>query len=125
MFKINKCWVGTFLCPRGYQSAWADDKTVCPPYNYFENKFTLICHQLTAFLAQPLFQLVPILSGGLAIGLLGQHLNNIDDRKQPRLSGLIKHAADCMLFKEAGCGCIVRTPCSWMAGLAISTSDKL
>ena len=42
MFKINKCRVGTFLCPRGYQSAWADDKAVCPPYNYFENKFTLV-----------------------------------------------------------------------------------
>jgi hypothetical protein len=41
MFKINKGRVGTFLCPRGYQSAWADDKAVCPPYDYFENKFIL------------------------------------------------------------------------------------
>ena len=29
------------MCPRGYQSAWADDIAVCPPYDYFENKFTL------------------------------------------------------------------------------------
>ena len=42
MFKINKCRVGRFLCPRGYQSAWADDIAVCPPYDYFENKFTLL-----------------------------------------------------------------------------------
>jgi len=24
--------VGTLLCPRGYHTAWADDKPVCPPY---------------------------------------------------------------------------------------------
>jgi hypothetical protein len=41
MFQINKCRVGTFLCPRGLQTAWADDKAVCPPYDFVENKFTL------------------------------------------------------------------------------------
>jgi len=41
MFKINKRRVGTFLCPRGHQPAWADDRAVCPPYDYLENKFTL------------------------------------------------------------------------------------
>jgi len=44
MFKINKCRVGTLLCPRGFQTAWADDNTVCPPYNFVENKFTLSMH---------------------------------------------------------------------------------
>ena len=34
VFKINKCRVGTHLCPRGLQTAWADDKTVCPPYDF-------------------------------------------------------------------------------------------
>ena len=32
MMKINDGRVGTLLCPRGYQTAWADDKPVCPPY---------------------------------------------------------------------------------------------
>src|SRR3989304_8998756 len=32
MMKINEGRVGTLLCPRGYQTAWADDKPVCPPY---------------------------------------------------------------------------------------------
>ncbi len=26
--------VGTILCPRGYQIAWADENPVCPPYNF-------------------------------------------------------------------------------------------
>jgi len=34
-------------CPRGYQSAWADDKAACPRYDYLENKFTLIHHYLS------------------------------------------------------------------------------
>ena len=30
------------FCPRGYQSAWADDKAVCPPYDYLKNKLAML-----------------------------------------------------------------------------------
>ena len=37
MMKINDGRVGTLLCPRGYQTAWADDKPVCPRYSLRTN----------------------------------------------------------------------------------------
>ena len=37
MMKINDGRVGTLLCPRGYQTAWADDKPVCPRYSLSTN----------------------------------------------------------------------------------------
>ncbi len=30
--KVLEDRVGTFLCPRGFKTAWADKGTVCPPY---------------------------------------------------------------------------------------------
>ena len=34
--------MGTHLCPRGLQTAWTDGFIVCPPYDFFENKFILV-----------------------------------------------------------------------------------
>jgi len=53
MFKINKSRVGTQLCPRGLQTAWADDKAVYPPYHFFENKFALLLYH--ASVARPVY----------------------------------------------------------------------
>jgi hypothetical protein len=33
--------VVTSLCPHGGETAWAGDKPACPPYDFFENEFTL------------------------------------------------------------------------------------
>ena len=59
-----------------------------------------IRHQLTAFLAQPLFQLVPIFSGGSKIRLLGQHADDVHDGKPPRFGRLVVMAADFVAFKN-------------------------
>jgi len=58
-----------------------------------------VCHQLTALLVQPLFQLVPILSGSLEIGLLSQHLNDVHDGKEPGFGLLIVDAANCRVVQ--------------------------
>ena len=42
-----------------------------------------ICHRLAAFLCEALFQLVPVLAGGQAIGLVGEHLDDVDDGRPP------------------------------------------
>ena len=38
-----------------------------------------VCHQLTAFFAEPLFQLIPILSGRLGIRLLREYPDDVHD----------------------------------------------
>lgn len=52
------------------------------------------CHQLTAFLIQPALELVPVLAGSQIVGLLGQHLHDVNDRKPPSLRRLVIHAAN-------------------------------
>lgn len=76
-----------------------------------------VCYQLAAFLVQTTFQHLPVFSGGLIVSRLRQHPNNVDHRKQPRLSRLVIHAADCMRFKNGWLGLHVRTPCLRMIEL--------
>ncbi len=59
-----------------------------------------ICHQLTAFLSEPLFQLVPILSGRLKIRLLGEDSDNVHNRKPPRFGLFVVNAADFVSLKN-------------------------
>ena len=60
-----------------------------------------ICHQLAAFLHQALFELAPVLAGGLIIRLLRQHLDDIDDREPPGFGRFVIDATD-FVFLENG-----------------------
>ena len=51
MFQINKSRVGMLWCPRGVQTAWADDNAVCPPYDFIENKFILLRVMVTGIIS--------------------------------------------------------------------------
>jgi len=53
-----------------------------------------ICHQLTAPLGKPLFQLVPVFSSSLKIWLLGKDLHDVHDGEKPRFRCLVAEAAD-------------------------------
>jgi hypothetical protein len=61
-----------------------------------------ICHQLTAFLAQPFFQLVPVFPCRLVIGLLGQRLNDVDHREPPGFGSFVIDAADSLGLEKGG-----------------------
>ena len=61
-----------------------------------------ICHQLAAFGRQPLFQLVPVLAGGQAIGLVGEHLDDVDDGKPPDPGVFVIDATDGLVFELGG-----------------------
>lgn len=61
-----------------------------------------VCHQLTSFLGQPLFQFVPILARGLVVRLLGQGLDDVVYGEPPRLRGIIVETTDLMLLEEGG-----------------------
>jgi len=69
---------------------------------YFQ--LVTVCHQLTSFSAQPLFQFVPIPPRGLVIRLLDQGLNDVDHREPPSLRGIIIEPANLVLLEEGGGG---------------------
>jgi hypothetical protein len=57
---------------------------------------------LASFLTKPFFQLVPVLSGGLEIGLLGENLDDVHDREKPGFGLLVVEAADFALLEDGG-----------------------
>ena len=59
-----------------------------------------VCHQLTAFLGKPLFQLVPVFSGPLKIRLRREDLDDVHDGEEPSLGLLVVGAADFVSFKN-------------------------
>jgi len=73
-------------------------------------------HRLAAFLVEPLFELVPVLPGRLVIGLLGEDLDDVHDREEPRLSFLVVDAADSVSLKN---GQVFFQSC-WKAVLSFS-----
>jgi len=63
-----------------------------------------ICNQLTALLGQPVLQDLPVVLGGLVIGLVYQDLDDVDHREPPGLRGIIIEPADLMLLEQRGGG---------------------
>ena len=59
-----------------------------------------ICHQLTSLFVQALSELVPVFSGGLVIGLLGEYLDDVHDGEEPSLGLFVVEAADSVSLKN-------------------------
>jgi hypothetical protein len=59
-----------------------------------------ICNQLASFLAESVFQNLPVVSGGLVIGLLGENLDDVHDREKPGFGLLVVEAADFALLED-------------------------
>lgn len=64
-----------------------------------------ICNHLTTFLRQSAFQDLPVVSGGLVIRLLDEHLKDVDYREPPGSGGFVMDPADLVLFEEGGFRC--------------------
>jgi hypothetical protein len=54
-----------------------------------------VCHQLTSFLAKPLFQLIPVFSSHLKVRLLSQDLNDVYNGEKPGFGILIASWISC------------------------------
>ena len=61
-----------------------------------------VCHRLTSLLGKSLFQLVPVLPGGLKVRLLGEDLDDIDDGEEPCVGLFVVDAADGVAFERGG-----------------------
>jgi hypothetical protein len=81
-----------------------------------------ICHRLTALLAKSLFQVVPILSSCLKVGLLRQHLNDVHDGEEPGLRLLVVGTANSLLL-EYGRKEFIAAPLMLIRTLALLASS--
>jgi hypothetical protein len=59
-----------------------------------------ICNQLASFLAESVFQNLPVVSGGLEIRLLGENLDDVHDGEKPGFGLLVVEAADFALLED-------------------------
>ena len=59
-----------------------------------------VCNQLASLLPQPVFQHFPVVLGHLIIRLLGKHLDDVHDGKEPHLGLLVVDAANFVSFKN-------------------------